>query len=70
MTSCGTKTSNTKLTFAKSSFSVGDLATSFDGGVLIFGRSQDTNQSFQLALDPSSPARNKESIMPKNFGKY
>lgn len=55
-TSCAKKASNTSVTFSKSSFLVGDLSTSFDGGVLIFGRNKDTNQSFQLGLDPSSPA--------------
>ncbi|WP_419172652.1 hypothetical protein [Halobacteriovorax sp.] len=55
-TSCAKKASNTTVTISKSSFLVGDLSNTFDGGVLIIGKNLDSNQSFQLALDPTSPS--------------
>ncbi|WP_412463354.1 hypothetical protein [Halobacteriovorax sp. RT-2-6] len=67
LTSCGVKTSNTKVTFSKSQFLVGDLNSNFDGGVLIFGRNNDTKQVFQIGLDPSSPS---EIEIELPFGNY
>lgn len=66
-TSCAKKASSTSVTFSKSSFLVGDLSTSFDGGVLIFGRNKDTNQTFQLGLDPSSPAEIQVELPYGNY---
>ncbi|MFG1503618.1 hypothetical protein [Halobacteriovorax sp. ZH5_bin.2] len=67
LTSCGVKTSNTKVTFSKSQFLVGDLSSNFDGGVLIFGRNNTTKQVFQIGLDPSSSS---EIEIELPFGNY
>ncbi|EPZ49218.1 putative lipoprotein [Bacteriovorax sp. BAL6_X] len=67
LSSCGVKTSNTKVTFSKSQFLVGDLSSNFDGGVLIFGRNNTTKQVFQIGLDPSSSS---EIEIELPFGNY
>ncbi len=67
-TSCGSKLSSTTFKITKVSFLSGaTVASDFDGGVLIFGKNNETGEAFQVALDPTSADAGSIEL---SFGSY